>query len=92
LTPPLRPDLLDDVRAGRVPLDFVMQGAPTASVRILFPLTDAAKAWVAAYLPADAITFAGGVAIEARFVSDIIEGITDAGLLVFVSLKAEVAH
>jgi hypothetical protein len=47
---------------------------------------------VVIYLPADATRFAGGTVVEARCVGPIIDGICEAGLLVYVDLRAEVQH
>ncbi|MGZ5078638.1 MAG: hypothetical protein ACXWHZ_03725 [Usitatibacter sp.] len=53
------------------------------SICILTPLTPAAREWRAEYLPSDAQTWGrGGVVIERRYVSDILDGIDIAGLSV----------
>lgn len=49
------------------------------SISVLVPRTDDAKDWVAEFLPDDAQWIAGGVVIEARYVADIVDGITADG-------------
>jgi hypothetical protein len=52
------------------------------SICILTPVTEAARAWRADHLPEDAQMWGGGVVIEPRYVNDIIDGISEAGLSV----------
>ncbi|MGZ5648786.1 MAG: hypothetical protein ACXWG8_00505 [Usitatibacter sp.] len=53
------------------------------SICILTPLTPEAREWRREYLPDDAMTWGrGGVVIERRYVSDILDGISIAGLSV----------
>lgn len=49
---------------------------------LLEPLSDAAREWVAEYLPEDASRFGAAVVIEWRFTRDILDGIADAQLTV----------
>jgi hypothetical protein len=46
------------------------------------PLTPAARDWVAEFLPEDAQRWSGGVAIEHRFISDVVIGARRDGLVV----------
>ena len=52
------------------------------SIALLRPLTDAARAWIAENLPADAQTFGGQIVIEPRYVADIVAGMQRDGLAV----------
>ena len=52
------------------------------SIIRLQPNSDAAKEWVAEYLPADAMTFGRGIVIEPRYIGPILQGIMDADLSV----------
>ena len=61
--------------------DLVLGGG--GSVFLLTPHTDAGREWVAANLP-DTLMFGRGVAIEWRFVDDIVEGAQGDGLTVYV--------
>lgn len=50
------------------------------SIWLLTPVTEAARSWVAEHIPEDAQRLGRGIAIEPRYVPDIIDGIIDAGL------------
>jgi len=50
------------------------------SIAILTPVSAAGKDWVAVNIPDEATHYAGGVVIENRFISDIVEGIEADGL------------
>lgn len=50
------------------------------SVFLLIPNTEAAEAWVAEHLPDDAPTFGRGIAVEHRYISDVMRGIMADGL------------
>jgi hypothetical protein len=52
------------------------------SIFVLVPLTGSAEQWVKKHLPADAVTWGGGIVIEHRYVGDILDGITADGLTV----------
>jgi hypothetical protein len=52
------------------------------SVYLLVPVSDAGREWMTEHLPQDAIGLGDGVAVEHRYMSDILEGIADAGLVV----------
>lgn len=60
--------------------DFRVSGGGT--VYLLLPVTAAAKAWVAEHIPDDAQYLGYAVAIEHRYVMDIIQGIREDGLTV----------
>ncbi len=60
--------------------DFLLTGS--GSVYLLIPQTPAAREWRREHLPADALTLGPGVAVEWRYVEDIINGLQDDGLTV----------
>jgi hypothetical protein len=51
------------------------------SIFLLQPLTPAAITWTNKYLPEDRLCFGSAVAVEHRFIADILQGITDDGLV-----------
>lgn len=59
-------------------MDFTLSGGGT--IYLLRPQTEAARDWVDTYLPDDAQWLGGAVAIEHRYVDDIVEGFTADGL------------
>jgi hypothetical protein len=46
----------------------------------IFPLSPAAVTWMNEYLPEDRLCFGSAVAVEHRFIADILHGITNDGL------------
>ena len=50
------------------------------SVFLLIPNTEAAEAWVGENLPENPLTFGRGIAVEARYIGDILHGIQEDGL------------
>lgn len=52
------------------------------SICILRPLTDEGRDWINENIDPNHLTFAGGVVIERRYVTDILVGIEDSGLVV----------
>lgn len=60
--------------------DFIT--ADHGSIVILIPASEDARYWVDDNLDPDAMWFGKGVAIEPRYVADIIDGITADGLTV----------
>ncbi len=58
--------------------DFRLQDE--GSISILHPLTEDANQWIEDHLPEDALTWAGGIVIEWRYVEEIISGILSDGL------------
>lgn len=50
------------------------------SVFLLIPNTEAAEAWVAEHIPADAQTLGKGIAVGHRYIADIVKGIAEDGL------------
>ena len=52
------------------------------SIVLFIPLTPAAREWVQEHIPEDAATFAGGIAVEARCIGDIVDGAIADGLVV----------
>ena len=50
------------------------------SVFLLIPNTEAAEAWVAEHIPADAQTLGKGIAVEHRYIAAIVQGIAEDGL------------
>jgi len=51
-----------------------------SSVYLLRPISSAASEWTEEHLPPDAMSFAGGVAIEWRYLNDILFGMESDGL------------
>lgn len=60
--------------------DFTVSGGGT--LYILKPNTDEAKTWIDAHIPEDAQRWGGGVAVEHRYINDIVVGIQSDGLTV----------
>ena len=60
--------------------DFIVSNHGT--IFLLQPLTAAAKEWVAEHLPEDHQTFGSSIAVEHRFILDIVDGIRNNGLRV----------
>jgi hypothetical protein len=50
------------------------------NIYLLRALSDAGKTWIAEHIPADAQRFADAVAVEHRFIEDIVIGAANAGL------------
>lgn len=59
-------------------IDFRIGGG--GSVYLLTPVSERAKEWVKEHIPSDAQTFGGAVAVEWRYISDIVDGIKGDGL------------
>ena len=64
------------------PADFTIQHE--GSIVLLYPNSDAARAWVEEHIPLDALTFGGAIVVEHRYISDIEFGIINDGLSVEV--------
>lgn len=60
--------------------DFVVAGGGT--VYLLIPKTDAARAWRNDNLPGDVQMLGNGIAVEHRYISDILDGIKNDGLTI----------
>jgi hypothetical protein len=60
-------------------IDFEVQNHGT--IFLLFPLTHSAVVWVEEHLPEEILTFGLGICVEHRFISDIVLGIQNAGLV-----------
>ena len=74
----MRTDLIPAVPPERI-IDFEVQNH--GSIFLLCPLTNSAIAWVEEHLPEDVLTFGRGICVEHRFISAIVRGIQDAGLV-----------
>ena len=61
-------------------IDFEISGG--GSVYLLHPLTPAARDWIAEHLPADAMRLGDAVAVEWRYIGDIVGGAIGDGLQV----------
>lgn len=61
-------------------MDFELQDHGT--IWTLRPVTVAAIEWVQEHLPADCAMLGDNYCIEARYISDIVEGIVDDGLMI----------
>lgn len=63
--------------------DFFVTGeGPFTTVYLLHPLTDAAHEWVAEHLPEDAQRLGNAIAVEHRYIRDIVDGARNDGLAV----------
>lgn len=60
-------------------IELVGQGG---SVALLMPRSDAGRAWIEDNLPHDAPRWGDGVAVEARYIAPIIDGMLGDGLAV----------
>lgn len=56
--------------------------ANEGSIFMLYPLTTEARVWLTDHLAEDAQWFGGGVAVEHRYVQDVVRGMTADGLVV----------
>lgn len=63
--------------------DFTVQNH--GSIFLLCPQTEAASTWIEEHIPADAMTLGSAVAVEHRYISDIIEGAQGDGLIVMAA-------
>ncbi len=61
-------------------VDFEISGGGT--VYLLRPLTGAAHAWIAEHLPTDALRLGDAVAVEWRYIGDVVGGAIADGLRV----------
>ena len=61
-------------------IDFEISGGGT--VYLLHPLTRAARTWVEEHLPTDAMRLGDAVAVEWRYIGDIVGGAISDGLVV----------
>ena len=65
------------------PADFLVTGeGPFTTVYLLHPLTDAAREWVAEHIPDDAQRLGNAIAVEHRYIRDIVDGARNDGLAV----------
>lgn len=60
--------------------DFVVSGGGT--LYLLTPVTKRAQKWVDEHLPEDRQTLGTGIAVEHRYIGEIVEGIKRDGLIV----------
>lgn len=63
--------------------DFVLQNH--GSISLLLPVTDEGREWVQEHIPEDALMHGRSIAIEARYVPPIVEGIQGDGLTLRLS-------
>jgi hypothetical protein len=66
--------------AERQTVDVMVSGGGT--VFLITPQTDVAKTWFEEHLPADVQMLGAGVAVEHRYIGDVVEGMIEAGLVV----------
>jgi len=65
------------------PADFLVTGeGQFTTVYLLHPITDAAREWVAEHLPEDAQHLGESIAVEHRYIHDIVDGARNDGLAV----------
>lgn len=63
--------------------DFLVTGEGSGTtVFLLHPRTDAAREWVADHLPEDAQRLGNAIAVEHRYIGDIVDGARNDGLAV----------
>jgi predicted thioesterase len=63
--------------------DFLVTGeGPFTTVYLLYTLTNAAYEWVAEHLPEDATRLGNAIAVEHRYIGDIVDGARNDGLSV----------
>jgi len=62
--------------------DFIVSDHFT--IFLLTPLTESATDWVSEHLPPDALRFGDSIAVEHRFIGDIIDGVQQDGLTISV--------
>ncbi len=55
-----------------------------SSIDLLTPLTAEAQDWIKANIPDDAQWFGGALAVEPRYAPEIVQGMLDDGLTVFI--------
>lgn len=60
--------------------DFYVQNEGT--IFLFHPKTEAAKEWISEHIPEDAQRWGDAVAVEHRYIADIVEGIQADGLVV----------
>ncbi len=73
---------MSQIRKGRS-ADFFLTGeGPFTTVYLLHPLTDAACEWVADHLPEEAQRLGNAIAVEHRYIRDIVDGARNDGLAV----------
>lgn len=60
--------------------DFFVTGGP--SVFLLIPISDEGAAWIDEHIPEDALHHGNGIAVEWRYIKDIVVGIQNDGLSV----------
>lgn len=61
-------------------VDFIISGG--GSVFLLTPITKRAREWADEHLPKDRQTLGTGIAVEHRYIVEIVEGIKRDGLIV----------
>ena len=60
--------------------DFTVQNE--GSIFLLQPCTDAARSWVAEFLPEDRMEFAGAIVVEYRYIGSLVEQLRSEGWVV----------
>lgn len=64
-------------------VDFLLYGdRPPCSVYLLTPVSPRGEAWATEHLPEDAQRLGSGIAVEHRYIGDIVQGIKSDGLTV----------
>lgn len=62
------------------PVDFRVENH--GSIFLVAALTDAAHEWIEDHIPEDAMFFGGKLAVEHRFIEDIVNGMLGDGLVI----------
>jgi fructose-1-phosphate kinase PfkB-like protein len=68
------------INEGQDAIDFTVMGG--GSVYLLRPNTEEAEAWVEEHIPEDAMMMGNAIAVEHRYIADIVVGIQNDGLTV----------
>ncbi len=74
-------DFVQDVPVIEPPKPDIMV-SDHGSIFLIHPWTDAGKAWIDENIPDDAMYYANALAVEARYVENIVEGMKGDGLIV----------
>jgi len=71
---------MSQIRKGTI-ADFLVTGEGSGTtVYLLHPLTESAYEWVAEHIPEDARRLGNAIAVEHRFIRDIVDGARSDGL------------
>jgi hypothetical protein len=63
-------------------IDFTLLGTPGDTIFVLLPETDEAKDWADEFIGEHLTWGKHGIVVEHRYISDLLEGIADAGFTI----------